>query len=83
MVAQSKGESALAELDRVRAAGVRFGTVLADAGYGMSAVFRMMSYPCGIRIAQHVLRLVVRSGCPLALVARLHPGAIRCWQASA
>jgi SRSO17 transposase len=40
MVAQSKGEIALAELDRVRAAGVRFGTVLADAGYGMSAVFR-------------------------------------------
>ena len=36
----SKGEIALAELDRVIAAGVRFGTVLADAGYGMSAEFR-------------------------------------------
>lgn len=40
MTPHSKGEIALAELDRVRAAGVRFGTVLADAGYGMSAEFR-------------------------------------------
>jgi SRSO17 transposase len=38
--ARSKGEIALAELDRVSAAGVRFGTVLADAGYGASAAFR-------------------------------------------
>src|SRR5262249_14410303 len=30
----------LAELDRVTAAGVRFGCVLADAGYGLSAPFR-------------------------------------------
>ena len=37
---RSKGEIALAELDRVRAAGVRFGCVLADAGYGTSAEFR-------------------------------------------
>src|SRR5215218_7155666 len=40
VVARSKGEIALAELDRLRAAGVRFGTVLADAGYGASAAFR-------------------------------------------
>jgi SRSO17 transposase len=40
VVARSKGEIALAELDRLRAAGVRFGTVLADAGYGASAEFR-------------------------------------------
>lgn len=40
MTPHSKGEIALAELDRVRAAGVRFGTVLADAGYGTSAEFR-------------------------------------------
>src|SRR6516164_2354296 len=38
--AQTKPEVALAELDRVIAAGVRFGCVLADAGYGMSAPFR-------------------------------------------
>src|SRR6516164_6059676 len=31
---------ALAEIDRVIAAGVRFGSVLADAGYGLSAPFR-------------------------------------------
>ncbi len=37
---RSKGEIALAELDRVKAAGARFGTVLADAGYGASAAFR-------------------------------------------
>lgn len=40
VVARSKGEVALAELDRLLAAGVRFGTVLADAGYGASAEFR-------------------------------------------
>lgn len=40
MVARAKGEIALAELDRVRAAGMRFGCVLADAGYGISAAFR-------------------------------------------
>src|SRR5215204_3998834 len=39
-IARSKGEIALAELDRLREAGVRFGTVLADAGYGTSAAFR-------------------------------------------
>ena len=39
-VARSKGEIALAELDRLIAAGVRFGAVLADAGYGASAAFR-------------------------------------------
>src|SRR5579864_4247737 len=38
--AQTKPEMALAEIDRVIAAGVRFGCVLADAGYGLSAPFR-------------------------------------------
>jgi SRSO17 transposase len=37
---RTKSEIALAELDRLIAAGVRFGTVLADAGYGMGADFR-------------------------------------------
>ena len=40
MAPRSKGEIALAELDRLRAVGVRFGTVLADAGYGASGEFR-------------------------------------------
>lgn len=38
--ARSKPEMALEEIDRLMAAGVRFGTVLADAGYGLSAPFR-------------------------------------------
>lgn len=39
-LARTKPEIALAEIDRLIAAGVRFGTVLADAGYGLSAPFR-------------------------------------------
>src|SRR5213075_168758 len=39
-LARTKPEIALAEIDRVIAAGVRFGCVLADAGYGLSAPFR-------------------------------------------
>ena len=39
-VFRSKLEIAIEEVDRVRAAGVRFGCVLADAGYGLSAPFR-------------------------------------------
>ena len=38
--ARTKPEMALAEIDHVIAAGVRFGCVLADAGYGLSAPFR-------------------------------------------
>jgi SRSO17 transposase len=37
---RSKPEIALAEIDQVMGAGVRFGCVLADAGYGLSAPFR-------------------------------------------
>src|SRR3989442_11354339 len=39
-VARTKPEIALAEIDRMIATGVRFGCVLADAGYGLSAPFR-------------------------------------------
>ena len=38
--ARTKPEIALAEIDRVIAADVQFGCVLADAGYGLSAPFR-------------------------------------------
>lgn len=37
---RTKPDIALAEIDQVRAAGVRFGCVLADAGYGLSGPFR-------------------------------------------
>lgn len=37
---RTKPEIAVAEIDRIRAAGVHFGCVLADAGYGLSAPFR-------------------------------------------
>jgi SRSO17 transposase len=37
---QTKPEIALAEINRVVATGMRFGYVLADAGYGLSAPFR-------------------------------------------
>jgi SRSO17 transposase len=37
---RTKPDVALAEIDRVIAAGVRFGCVLADSGYGLSAPFR-------------------------------------------
>jgi SRSO17 transposase len=39
-VPRTKPEIALAEIDRMISAGVRFGCVLADAGYGISAPFR-------------------------------------------
>ena len=38
--ARTKPEMALAEIDRAITTGVRFGCVLADAGYGLSAPFR-------------------------------------------
>jgi SRSO17 transposase len=49
---RSKGAIALAELDRVAAAGVRFGMVLADAGYGASAAFRHRLDARGLRWAE-------------------------------
>lgn len=47
-VYRTKPEIALAEIDRVRAAGLRFGCVLADAGYGLSAPFRQGSSERGL-----------------------------------
>jgi SRSO17 transposase len=39
---RTKPEIALAEIDRARTAGLRFGCVLADADYGLSAPFRQV-----------------------------------------
>ncbi len=57
---RTKPEIALAEIDRVRAGGVRFGCVLADAGYGLSAAFRQglsergLTWAVGIPFKQKV-----------------------------
>jgi SRSO17 transposase len=56
--ARMKPEMALAEIDRVIAAGVRFGCVLADAGYGLSAPFRQgltaRKLGCAVGIPRHL-----------------------------
>jgi SRSO17 transposase len=46
---RTKPEIALAEIDRVRAVGLRFGCVLADAGYGLSALFRQALTERGLK----------------------------------
>ena len=57
---QTKPEIALEEIDRLMRLGVRFGTVLADAGYGLSAPFRQglsarkLSWAVGIPKIQKV-----------------------------
>ena len=50
-IPRTKPEIALEEIDRVLAAGVRFGCVLADAGYGRSAPFRQALSERGLRWA--------------------------------
>jgi SRSO17 transposase len=76
MAPTSKGEIALAELDRLRPAGARFGTVLADAGYGASAEFRRgldarrLLWAVGIPRNQKVYGTGVRLVPPAAARAR-------------
>ncbi|CAA2105387.1 hypothetical protein MBUL_03167 [Methylobacterium bullatum] len=71
-VPRSKGKIALSELDRLRAEGLRFFTVLANAGYGISAAFshgldaRGLRWAVGIVWSQKVyapdVRLVPPTG---------------------
>jgi SRSO17 transposase len=62
---RTKGQIAVEELDRVLSAGVQFGVVLADAGYGMSAEFRKalsargLTWAVGIHRTQKVYPLTV------------------------
>ena len=49
--ARTKPEIAIEEIDRVMAAGVRFGCVLADAGYGSSGPFRQALSERGLQWA--------------------------------
>src|SRR6267154_793505 len=70
--ARTKPEIALAEIDRMIAAGVRFGCVLADAGYGLSAPFRQgltargLAWAVGILGRQKVYPAGVKLIFPLA-----------------
>ena len=54
---RSKPEIALAELRRVMQAGVSFGAVLADAGYGISAPFRQALSALGLLWAVGIVRI--------------------------
>ncbi len=76
VVARSKGEIALAHLDRLLAAKVRFGTVLADAGYGASADdFRHGLDRRGLRWAVGIPRNQKVYGAGVELVAPSTPRA--------
>jgi SRSO17 transposase len=71
-VYRTKPEIALQEIDRLRAAGVRFGCVLADAGYGLSAPFRQgltqrgLAWAVGIPCKQKVYPVSVAMIFPVA-----------------
>jgi SRSO17 transposase len=55
---RTKPEIALDEIDRAMAAEVRFGCVLADAGYGISAAFRAGLSARGLRWAVGIPRIL-------------------------
>jgi len=69
---RTKPEIALAEIDRIRVAGVRLGCVLADAGYGLSASFRQglsergLTWAVGIPYKQKVYPAGVEMIFPVA-----------------
>ena len=74
--ALAKTDIALAEIDWVLAAGVRFGRVLADAGYGASAAFRQglsarsLTWAVGVLKTQNVYPRTVKLLWPVARTGR-------------
>jgi SRSO17 transposase len=74
--ALAKTDIALTEIDRLLAAGVRFGRVVADAGYGSSAVFRSglsrrgLIWAVGIPKVQNVYTTQVELHWPKASTGR-------------
>jgi SRSO17 transposase len=74
--ARSKPAIALAEIDRLVAAGLRFGCVLADAGYGASPDFRRgleergLAFAVGVACTQRVYPTTVRLRRSLTLTGR-------------
>jgi SRSO17 transposase len=77
-----KWRIALDEIDRVRASGVRFGCILADAGYGVCAEFRQglsergYAWAVGILSTQNMYSLNVEVSMPSRSGAgrpRIHP----------
>ena len=74
--ARAKTEIALEELDRLVAAGVRFGCAVADAGYGVSAAFRQglsergLAWAVGVLKTQNVYPPTVGLRWPVARTGR-------------
>jgi SRSO17 transposase len=72
----AKTEIALEEIDRVAAAGIRFGRVVTDAGYGISAAFRQglstrgLLWAAGIPKVQNVYPSGVELAWPVARTGR-------------
>jgi SRSO17 transposase len=65
---RAKGEVALAEIDRVVGLGLRFGCVLADAGYGNSALFRQALSARGLHWAVGIPKVQAAYGTEVALL---------------
>ena len=65
---RAKGEVALAEVDRLLGLGLRFGCVLADAGYGNSALFRQALSARGLHWAVGIPKVQAAYGTEVALL---------------
>ncbi|RYD92940.1 MAG: IS701 family transposase, partial [Sphingobacteriales bacterium] len=74
---EAKGDIALAQVDAALADGVRFGTVLADAGYGSSAGFRAGLTQRGLRWAVGVQPTQKVYPADVELSKQANPGAGR------